>query len=107
MIKSSGYRISPTEVEEVIYASGLVGEAVALGIPHPTLGQAVVIAATPGAAGAVDGDAVIEACRRELPAYMVPHRVVERPQLARNPNGKIDRKTLAHELADTFAEVAA
>ena len=44
MIKSSGYRISPTEVEEVIYATGLVNECAALGIPHPDLGQAVVIA---------------------------------------------------------------
>ena len=30
MIKTSGYRVSPTEVEEVVYASGLVGDAVAV-----------------------------------------------------------------------------
>ncbi len=107
MIKSSGYRISPTEVEEVIYATGLVGEAVALGIPHPTLGQAVVIAATPPGDDGIDGEALIEACRQQLPAYMVPHEVVERSALARNPNGKIDRKSLANELAETFAEAVA
>ena len=33
MIKTSGYRVSPTEVEEVVYASGLVSEAVAIGVP--------------------------------------------------------------------------
>ncbi|MGH8641755.1 MAG: acyl-CoA ligase (AMP-forming), exosortase A system-associated, partial [Burkholderiales bacterium] len=42
MIKTSGYRVSPTEVEEVVYATGLVGEAAALGIAHPVLGQAIV-----------------------------------------------------------------
>ncbi len=91
----------------MIYASGLVGEAVALGIPHPTLGQAVVIAATPPGDDGIDGEALIEACRQQLPAYMVPHRVVERAALVRNPNGKIDRKSLAHELAETFAEAVA
>jgi len=107
MIKSSGYRISPTEVEEVVYASNLVGEAVALGVPHPTLGQAVVIAATLIDGKGLNGDAVIEACRNQLPAYMVPHQVVERPTLPRNPNGKIDRNSLSEELAQMFVTTAA
>ena len=37
MIKTSGYRVSPTEVEEVVYASGTVSEAVAIGVPHETI----------------------------------------------------------------------
>jgi acyl-CoA synthetase (AMP-forming)/AMP-acid ligase II len=102
MIKSSGSRISPTELEEVVYGSGLVGEAVALGIPHPRLGQGIVIAATPKDDGVLDCDGVIAACRETLPAYMVPHVVVARDKLARNPNGKIDRKALATELSGTF-----
>ena len=43
MIKTSGYRVSPTEVEEAVYASGMVGDAVAFGAPHPTLGEAIVV----------------------------------------------------------------
>jgi acyl-CoA synthetase (AMP-forming)/AMP-acid ligase II len=80
----------------------MVGEAVAIGVPHHTLGQAVVVAATPNDGDGVNGDAVIEACRKQLPAYMVPHHVVERPTLPRNPNGKIDRKSLSEELAQMF-----
>ena len=52
------------------------------------------------------GEAVIEACRAQLPAYMVPHQVVERSALQRNPNGKIDRKSLSEELAHMFVAVA-
>ncbi len=52
MIKTSGYRVSPTEVEEVLYATRLVGEAAAFGVPHPVLGQAIVVVATPLADGA-------------------------------------------------------
>ena len=46
MIKTSGYRVSPTEVEEVAYATGLVRDAVALGIEDDRLGQRVVLVVT-------------------------------------------------------------
>ena len=104
MIKSSGYRISPTELEEVVYSSGAVSEAVALGLPHPMIGQGIVIVATPPPEGSLDADAVIAACRDALPQFMVPHAVVERSSLERNPNGKIDRKKLSEELAGFFEE---
>lgn len=107
MIKTSGYRVSPTEVEEVIYASGLVGEAAALGVPHPKLGQGIVVVVTAPAGGPLDAAALIDHCRKELPAFMVPHKVIRRDSLPRNPNGKIDRKSLAglHETAFEDATV--
>ncbi len=46
MMKTSGYRVSPTEVEEILYATKLVGECVAFGVEHPTLGQAIQVIAT-------------------------------------------------------------
>ncbi|MFT7724536.1 MAG: acyl-CoA ligase (AMP-forming), exosortase A system-associated [Roseateles sp.] len=97
MMKTSGYRVSPTEVEEVLYATGLVGECVAFGVDHDALGQAIqVIATPPEGAAALDVAALLAACKARMPAYMVPHGIEERPgPLPRNPNGKIDRKTLA------------
>lgn len=106
MIKTSGYRVSPTEIEETVYASQGVGEAIAVGVPYDRLGQAIVVIATPPRGGRIDREALIGHCRRHLPAYMVPHDVVERPQLPRNANGKIDRKALAQELASMFLEPA-
>ena len=103
MIKTSGYRVSPTEVEEVIYATGLVGEAAALGIPHPVLGQAIVVVATARAGVHLDSEKLLAQCRQQLPAFMVPARVTVRGgSLPRNPNGKIDRKLLAHDMQDLF-----
>ena len=69
MIKTSGYRVSPTEVEEVIYGTGLVGEAAAIGIPHPVLGQAIVVIATPRKGTNLDINAVLTACKLNLPAF--------------------------------------
>jgi acyl-CoA ligase (AMP-forming) (exosortase A-associated) len=111
MIKTSGYRVSPTEVEEVLYATRLVGECAAFGIDSPALGQAIqVIATPPQGQEAVDMATLLAECRRRMPAYMVPAGVhgVAGP-LPRNPNGKIDRKLLATQWVEraTTSGVAA
>ena len=104
MIKTSGYRVSPTEVEEIVYASGLVGDAVAVAAPHPALGEGIVLIASPPDSGAVaDGEERLLAhCRARLPMYMVPHRIAWLTALPRNPNGKFDRPALAASVRDFF-----
>lgn len=103
MIKTSGYRVSPTEIEEVIYESQRVAECAAIGVLHPTLGQAIVVVAMPRDGQALDEQFLLANCRDRLPGYMVPVRIDVRPSpLPRNPNGKIDRKLLAGELRDLF-----
>ncbi len=102
MIKTSGYRVSPSEIEEVIFASGLVADAAAVGVPHPTLGQAVVVVASPAPGGNRDDAAILNECKKQLPAFMVPARIEWRDDLPRNPNGKYDRPKLAAELKDLF-----
>lgn len=104
MIKSSGYRISPTELEEVIYGTGLVNECAALGIPHSELGQAVVVACQAENPGEATRESLIATCRCTLPNYMVPARIIFRDALPRNSNGKIDRKRLATEFEGLFEE---
>ncbi|WP_153110265.1 acyl-CoA ligase (AMP-forming), exosortase A system-associated [Propionivibrio limicola] len=98
MIKTSGYRVSPTEVEEILYATKMVGECVAFGVDHPALGQAIQVIATPPAGGMLDPVALLAECRQRMPAYMVPAGIdAQNGPLPRNPNGKIDRKTLSTE----------
>ena len=104
MIKTSGYRVSPTEVEEVIYASGLAREAVALGIPHPVLGQAIVVAAAAPDNQALNNAEIMNVCRREMPTFMVPAHIEEFQALPRTPNGKIDRNSLVQQLSTLFQD---
>lgn len=106
MIKTSGYRVSPAEVEEVFYASGLIGECAAFGVPDATLGQAIVVVVSPPAGqDTVDVDQVLKVCKNQMPVYMVPRRVEVRPgSLPRNPNGKIDRPALAAQLASPASD---
>jgi acyl-CoA ligase (AMP-forming) (exosortase A-associated) len=108
MIKTSGYRVSPTEVEEVLYSTRLVAEAAAFGIAHPVLGQAIVAVVTPCDGTGLDCERLAQECRGRLPAYMVPaHISVRGGPLPRNQNGKLDRKGLAAEFDGLFREVSA
>jgi acyl-coenzyme A synthetase/AMP-(fatty) acid ligase len=105
MIKTSGYRVSPNEVEEVAYQSGLIRDAVAIGSPHMTLGQAILLIVTVPAttdSTASTLGALLQRCREQLPNFMVPLKCILEAELPRNPNGKIDRRLLAERYADFF-----
>jgi acyl-CoA ligase (AMP-forming) (exosortase A-associated) len=98
MIKSAGNRISPQEVEDAALASGLVAEAVALGVADERLGQAVhlVVRAEPGAS---DAEAALpKFLASELPNFMQPQAIHWRAAMPLNPNGKIDRTVLKQEI---------
>lgn len=107
MIKTSGYRVSPTEIEEAAYGSGLVTDAVALGATHLTLGQGIVLVVSPAGgeplAAGLTGE-LLEYLKSSLPNFMVPQRVVWLTELPRNPNGKFDRSGLASQYRDILRD---
>ena len=97
MIKVSGNRISPTEIEEAALASGAVRDAAALGVPDDRLGQAIVLFAV---AKGDDAETRLTAyLTRELPPHMRPQRIVWRDMLPTGPNAKLDRAALQGMLA--------
>ena len=83
---------------EVFFATGIVAESVALGLPDPQLGQAIhlIVRAAPDAVK----DELIPALTRALPNFMVPRHVHWRQEMPVSPNGKLDRVALAAELAE-------
>ena len=97
MIKTSGNRVSPTEVEEAAISSGFVTEAVALGVPDDRLGEAIALVVRGKGRGA---DAELRNhLRRELPNFMQPSHIIWRDELPRSPNGKLDRELIKSELS--------
>ncbi|MEP7221859.1 MAG: acyl-CoA ligase (AMP-forming), exosortase A system-associated [Novosphingobium sp.] len=98
MIKSAGNRISPQEIEEAALATGLVAEAVALGVKDDRLGQAVhlIARAAPGSSDALSE--LPGKLMQELPNFMQPKMIHWRDVMPIGPNGKIDRVALAQEL---------
>ena len=83
-----------------------VTEVAAVGVPHPTLGHAVVLVTYSAERHANSAERILLICKEQLPNFMVPARVIAHAEpLPRNPNGKIDRKRLAGELIDLFEEL--
>lgn len=99
MIKSAGNRISPQEIEEAALATGLVAEAVALGLADERLGQAVhlIVRVAPGAEN--PEQELPRKLMQELPNFMQPKVIHWRDAMPIGPNGKIDRTGLQAELA--------
>ena len=99
MIKTSGNRVSPTEVEEAAVATGLVAEAVALGYPDHRLGEAIALVVRPAPGRGRESEAELRGVlKRQLPNFMQPSAILWRDQLPKSPNGKLDRERLKQEL---------
>jgi acyl-CoA ligase (AMP-forming) (exosortase A-associated) len=107
MIKTSGYRVSPTEIEEALYATGEVVEAVATGIADVRMGAviAVAIVLKPNTQG--DISQIQQKLRDVLPGYMQPKHIDVWADFPRSPNGKLDRVEITRALTEKLRQDAA
>ena len=94
MIKSSGFRISPTEVEEVLFHSGELRQVAVIGIPDEALGQSIKAFVVPRDGQAVDSEKLIAYCGEKMPRYMVPKAVEVLTELPKTTSGKVDYPAL-------------
>jgi len=100
MIKCAGFRVSPTEVEDYFHRTGKVKDAVAVGVSHPQLGQAVVVVVGLNAGVETTEAALLAEVERDMPRYMVPQRIHLLESLPRNANGKLDRSAIGRAVLD-------
>jgi acyl-coenzyme A synthetase/AMP-(fatty) acid ligase len=94
MIKCSGYRISPTEVEEMLFQSGKLREAAVIGIPDETLGHKIKAFVAPRDGEPLDAGALLLFCKERMPRYMVPKLVEVMISLPKTSSGKVDYPAL-------------
>jgi amino acid adenylation domain-containing protein len=90
LIKTMGYRVSPDEVTEVLYASGEVVEACVDAEPDDARGSRIVAWVVLRADGALDR--LRRFTMRELPRYMQPTRFVALAAIPRTTSGKFDTR---------------
>ena len=106
MIKTSGYRVSPEEVEEIIYQFNGIQEVVAVGVNDELLGQHIEVICHVRSENLTDKylDRLKKHCRDNLPGYMNPKKFYfsEEP-LPKNANSKIDRSLIGRMPLETFA----
>jgi acyl-CoA synthetase (AMP-forming)/AMP-acid ligase II len=112
MIKTGGANVSPLEIEQALDGAPGVSIGFAVGVPHPTLGEIVALAAIPRPGQRVDEEAVRAHLRGALASYKVPRRVFsfERGQLAYTSTQKVQleelRRKVLERLRSERAEVA-
>lgn len=104
LIKTMGYRVSPHEIEEIFYRTGLVSEVVALGIPHSAIGQSIVLVVMLKDGTEVTEKQLLDQCKQRLANYMMPAEIIFRTTLPTNPNGKVDRKKLKLDIMELLSE---
>jgi acyl-CoA ligase (AMP-forming) (exosortase A-associated) len=94
MIKSSGFRISPTEVEEVLFQTGKLRGAAVIGIPDDVLGQVVKAFVIACDGDSLDTEALLAACAEKMPRYMVPKFIEVLAEMPKTSSGKVDYPAL-------------
>jgi len=94
MIKSSGYRISPTEVEEVLFQTGKIRQAAVIGIPDEVLGQTIKAFLVAKDGAPLDRDAIQDFCVEKMPRHMVPKQFEVMTELPKTSSGKVDYPAL-------------
>ncbi|WP_265563130.1 AMP-binding protein [Sphingomicrobium arenosum] len=90
MIKVSGNRLSPTEVEEVALGAAGVREAVVTAMPDAALGGAIVLHVV----GDGDDAALMSHFRRAAPSHFLPRHILWHDVFPKGATGKVDRKAL-------------
>lgn len=94
MIKSSGVRISPTEVEEVLFQTGKLRGAAVIGVPDDVLGQVVKAFVIARDGDSLDTEALLAACAEKMPRYMVPKFIEVLAEMPKTSSGKVDYPAL-------------
>ena len=105
LINRGGEKISPQEIDDVLLAHPAVAEAVVFGVPHVTWGEdvaaAVVLRPQAEAVPPTTESDLIAYCRERLADYKRPRRIHIIDAIPRTATGKIQRRAVAAEYAQT------
>jgi len=101
ILKISGHRVSPVEIEPAIARHPEVIEAAVVGVRSELQGDEAVAFVVRRGGSELDEVAVRRFCREGMPPFKVPARVVFVEALPRNESGKLLRGELAVRLAET------
>ena len=94
IIKSRGEKVSPREVENVLYSMPGVLEAAVIGVDDPVLGQAVKAFVVMQAGRRTTERDVIKFCLSRLESFMAPKQVQFVAELPKTDTGKIKKTGL-------------
>ena len=95
IIKTRGEKVSPVEIENIIYKINGVKEVAVIGITDPVMGQSIAAYITCHAGVSFNEKDIQNECMPPLEQFMVPQKIVFLQEMPKSSNGKIDKKELA------------
>ena len=94
IIKTRGEKVSPVEIENIIYKIPGIREVAVLGVPDEIMGEAIVVFATMHGDSNLSEKEIQRECMQHLESFMIPQKVIFLPEMPKSTNGKIDKKEL-------------
>ncbi len=100
IIKSRGEKVSPTEVENVIYKIEGIKEVAVIGMPDEIMGESIIAYVTTHGHLDIGEKEIQKECMSKMELFMVPQRIIFLDEMPKSSNSKIDKK----ELKKMYAE---
>ena len=94
IIKTRGEKVSPVEIENIIYKINGIKEVAVLGTPDAVMGESIVVFVTTHDGTEINEKAIQRECMTHLEPFMVPQKVIFMKEMPKSTNGKIDKKEL-------------
>ena len=94
IIKTRGEKVSPVEIENIIYKINGIKEVAVLGTPDAVMGESIVVFVTTHDGAVINEKAIQRECMTHLEPFMVPQKVIFMKEMPKSTNGKIDKKEL-------------
>jgi acyl-coenzyme A synthetase/AMP-(fatty) acid ligase len=100
IIKTRGEKVSPVEIENIIYNITGIKEVAVIGIPDKIMGESIIAFITTHGHVQLNANDVLKECTSKLESFMIPQRVIFLKEMPKNSNGKIDKKELKKMLVE-------
>jgi long-chain acyl-CoA synthetase len=94
IIKTRGEKVSPIEIENVLYKISGIKEAAVIGVPDDIMGEAIIAFVTTHDQSGRNEKKILKECMIRLELFMVPQQIVFIDEMPKSSNSKIDKKVL-------------
>ncbi|MEA3479549.1 MAG: AMP-binding protein [Bacteroidota bacterium] len=93
-VKISGYRVNMLEIDETIRRLAKINNLATIAVQDQSTGTQSLVSFVENDEEEFNEQHLLEICRKQLPWYMVPQKIIRIAHLPLNDNGKIDRNKL-------------
>jgi acyl-coenzyme A synthetase/AMP-(fatty) acid ligase len=94
IIKTRGEKVSPAEIENIIYKIDGIKEVAVIGIPDEIMGESIIAFVTTHCQLQIGEKEIQKECMSHLELFMVPQHIIFLNEMPKSANSKIDKKEL-------------